>query len=64
MAASRADVNQKLYLGAETVIGAAVMPLKVFPSLSIEFERVQDDQFYRPTGQLVPGSGVKHREWS
>lgn len=64
MAASRADVAQKLYLSPETVIGAAVMPLKRFPSLSIEFERVQDDQFYRPSGQLVPGSGVKHREWS
>lgn len=64
MAVSRADVNQKLYLGKETVIGAAVAALKKFPSLSIEPERAQDDQFYRPSGQLVPGSGVKHREWS
>lgn len=64
MAASRADVNQKLYLGKEAVIGAAVAALKKFPSLSIEPERAQDDQFYRPSGQLVPGSGVKHREWS
>lgn len=64
MAASRADVNQKLYLGPETVIGAAVAALKRFPSLSVEPERVQDDQFYTPAGQLVPGNGVKHREWS
>lgn len=64
MAASRADVNQKLYLSPETIIGAAVAALKKFPSLSVEPERVQDDQFYRPAGQLVPGSGVKHREWS
>lgn len=64
MAASRADVNQKLYLGVESVIGAAVAAVKKFPSLSIEPERAQDDQFYRPQGQLVPGSGVKHREWS
>lgn len=64
MAASRGAVNQKLYLGVESVLGAAVAPVKKFPSLSIEFERMQDDQFYRPSGQLVPGSGVKHREWS
>jgi hypothetical protein len=36
MAASRADVNQKLYLGPETVIGAAVAALKRFPSLSVD----------------------------
>lgn len=64
MAASRGAVNQKLYLGVESVIGAGVAPTKKFPSLSIEFERMQDDQFYRPAGQLVPGTGVKHREWS
>lgn len=64
MAASRADVNQLLLMGVETTIGAAVGATKKFPSLSIEPERVQDDQFYRPAGQIVPGSGVKHREWS
>lgn len=64
MAASRGAVNQKLYLGVESVIGAGVAPTKKFPSLSIEFDRMQNDQFYRPAGQLVPGTGVKHREWS
>jgi hypothetical protein len=64
MAQSRGSVNQKLYLGAESVIGAAVGAVKKFPSLSIQFDRMQDDQFYTPAGQLVPGSGVKHREWS
>ena len=64
MAASRGAVNQKLYMGVESVLGAAVAAAKKFPSLSIQFERMQDDQFYRPAGQLVPGTGVKHREWS
>lgn len=64
MAASRGYVNQRLLLGAETVIGTAVAATKDFPSLSIEPARQQDDQFYRPAGQLIPGSGVKHREWS
>ena len=64
MAASRGAVNQKLYLGPESVIGAAVAAVKSFPSLSVDFKRMQDDQFYRPSGQLVPGSGVKHREMS
>ena len=64
MAASRGAVAQKLYMGAESVIGAAVAAAKSFPSLSILFQRTQDDQFYRPAGQLIPGSGVKHREWS
>lgn len=64
MAASRGAVNQKLYMAVESVLGAAVAPVKKFPSLSVEFARMQDDQFYRPAGQLVPGTGVKHREWS
>lgn len=64
MAASRGYVNQRMLLGAESVIGAAVGAVKDFPSLSIEPARMQDDQFYRPAGQLVPGSGVKHREMS
>jgi len=64
MAASRGYVNQRLLLGAESVIGAAVGATKDFPSLSIEPVRMQDDQFYRPAGQLIPGSGVKHREMS
>lgn len=64
MAASRGYVNQRLLLGAESVIGAAVAATKQFPSLSIEPVREQDDQFYRPAGQLIPGSGVKHREMS
>ena len=64
MAASRGYVNQRLLLAPETVIGAAVGAVKDFPSLSIEPQRQQDDQFYRPAGQLIPGSGVKHREWS
>jgi hypothetical protein len=64
MAASRGYVNQRLLLGAESVIGAAVAAVKDFPSLSIEPVREQDDQFYRPAGQLIPGSGVKHREMS
>jgi hypothetical protein len=51
-------------MAAETVLGVAGAAIKSFPSLSIEFDRMQDDQFYRPSGQLVPGSGVKHREWS
>src|SRR5215475_5758283 len=61
---SRGAVNQKLYMGAETTLGVAVAAVKSFPSLSIDFDRMQDDQFYRPAGQLVPGSGVKHREWA
>lgn len=64
MAQSRGAVNQRLYLGLESIIGAAVGANKKFPSLSLDFERMQDDQFYRPMGQLVPGSGVKHREMS
>lgn len=64
MPQSRGSVNQKLLLGVESVIGAAVGAVKSFPSLSIDFKRMQDDQFYRPSGQLVPGSGVKHREMS
>lgn len=64
MAASRGYVNQRLLLGAESVTGAAVAAVKDFPSLSIEPKRNQDDQFYRPAGQLIPGSGVKHREMS
>lgn len=51
-------------MGPEAVIGAAVAAVKDFPSLSIEPVRMQDDQFYRPAGQLIPGSGVKHREMS
>src|SRR5262245_47796497 len=64
MAASRGYVNQRLLLGPESVIGSAVAAVKDFPSLNIEPARMQDDQFYRPAGQLVPGSGVKHREMS
>ncbi len=64
MAQSRGAVNQRLYMGLESIIGAAVAATKKFPSLSIDFQRMQDDQFYRPMGQLVPGSGVKHREMS
>jgi len=64
MAVSRGYVNQRLLLGPESVIGAAVGAVKDFPSLSIEPVREQDDQFYRPAGQLIPGSGVKHREMS
>lgn len=63
-AEARASVNQVGYIGPETVVGLAVGATKRLPSLMIEPAKQFRNQFYRRMGNIVPTSGVRHREWS
>lgn len=62
--AGRPQVNQKQYLGPETVFGLPLAADTAFPSLMLNIASEFKNQPYRPMGKVVPMSSVKHREYA